>query len=153
MDKWEDDSDDDGGSSARMESFSAPSVPDGGVPDLDEFLRLLSNRRRRYALYYLREHDLRDRTALARYVAAELAGTDPEDVADDRVREVETMFVHVDVPMLEESGVVSSDRRTGTLCLDYPSAAVETLLDACAAFDDPNVAGESGDASDGPAKE
>ena len=150
MDERDGCSDGNGGTSVRTGPTGVRGVADGGAPDLDEFLRLLSNRRRRYALYYLREHDLRERDRLARYVAAELAESGPEDVADGRIEEVETMLVHVDVPMLEETGVVSADHRTETLRFDYPSSSLDALLEACAALEefDANGHGEIGGAWD-----
>ncbi|WP_226480545.1 DUF7344 domain-containing protein [Natrinema amylolyticum] len=133
----------------EREPIVASSVADGGVPDLDELLRVLSNRRRRCVLYCLLADDLRDVDALAKHVAARLERTGPESVEDARYEEIKVTLVHADIPMLAETGVVSYDRRTGDLRLDYPPTPIETLLESCAAVDEYADADEvRGDGSD-----
>lgn len=135
----------------EVEPVSVPGVTDGGVPDLDEFLRVLSDRRRRCALYCLWEDDLRDLDALAKHVAARLERTSPEEVSESQYEEAKVALIHIDVPLLEETGVVSYDQRNENLCLDYPPAPLETLLDACATLDEyadrPDGSDGSGDGS------
>lgn len=125
------------GRDAAIEGDAASAtVTDGGVPALDEFVRVLSERRRRCILYCLREDNVADIGGLARRVAARLDRTSPKEVSERRRETVEISLVHVELPMLADAGVVSYDRRTGTLRLDHPSAPVKTLLDACATFDE-----------------
>lgn len=111
-------------------------VADEGMPDIDEFLRVLSDRRRRCVLYCLLADDLRDVSALARRVAARLDRTSPDDVTDARYEQLRITLVHVDIPMLAETGIVSYDRRTGDLRLDSPPTPVERLLESCATLED-----------------
>ena len=121
---------------ANGNAVTASSIADGGTPDLDEFLRILSNRRRRCVLYCLVADDLRDVDRLAKRVTARLERTVPDTVDDARYEEMKTNLIHVDIPMLADTGVVSYDRRNGNLCLDYPPAPIETLLESCAALDE-----------------
>ncbi|ELZ19540.1 hypothetical protein C477_07718 [Haloterrigena salina JCM 13891] len=122
-----------GGSQNRTATPS--DAVDGARPDLDDHLRLLCERRRRYALYLMRERNAEELSVLARRVAAELAETTPDAVDETRRAEIETLFVHVDIPMLETANVVSHDRRIETLSLEDLPESLETALDACAAID------------------
>ncbi|SEW14257.1 DUF7344 domain-containing protein [Natrinema salifodinae] len=130
-----------------------PTVTDGGVPALDEFVRVLSERRRRCLLYCLWEDDVRDVDDLAGRVATRLDRLSPDEAAESRREAVEISLVHVDLPMLEDVGIISYDRRTRTLSLDHPPMPIETLVDACetldecAHVDERRESGESTDAS------
>ncbi|NUB89545.1 hypothetical protein HTZ84_20380 [Haloterrigena sp. SYSU A558-1] len=121
--------------SSRNETATPTDAVDGGGSDLDEFLRLLGERRRRYALYVMRERNVEELSVLARRIAAELAGATPDAVDETRRKEVETMLVHADVPALAAAGIVSYDRRTETLSLEHLPESLETVLDACATID------------------
>ncbi|MFD1563454.1 hypothetical protein ACFR99_07825 [Haloarchaeobius amylolyticus] len=114
----------------------------GGISDPDEWLQLLSDRRRRYLLYCLRDDDVRKQGTLARRVAARLAHTSPEEVPERRSETVEASLVHVDIPMLADAGVVSYDRRTGTIRFDDLPDGLEHLLDACATLDESRGSGD-----------
>ncbi|MDF9744613.1 DUF7344 domain-containing protein [Natrinema salsiterrestre] len=108
---------------------------DDGAADLDELLRILSNRRRRCVLYCLDAADHRDVETLAKRVVTRLERTVPDDRAEVRYDDVELSLVHVDIPMLEDADVISYDRRRGDLCLDCPPTRIEPLLETCAALD------------------
>ena len=113
----------------------AAAGPSGGVddaPELDEFLSLLSERRRRDALYWLRDRDAGTVDALAERIVAERTGETPADIDETERERIRTKLVHVDIPTLAAAGLVSYDRRTGTLRFDYPPQAVDALLEACA---------------------
>ncbi|SER18580.1 DUF7344 domain-containing protein [Natrinema salaciae] len=121
----------DRGERAESERVAASSASGAGDPDLDEFLRVVSDRRRRCALYSLASGDPQTVDALATHVAARLERTSPDAVSESQRDAVRVMLVHADIPRLEETGVVSYDRRTETLRLDYPPARIETLLETC----------------------
>lgn len=109
--------------------------PDGGTTEaLDEVFSLLADRRRRYALYHLRERagtgdrevsvGLRD---LAREVAAFEQGTDPEQVLEDEYERVYLGLQHNHVPRLADAGVVEYDREQSTVAV----VEVDEPLSAC----------------------
>lgn len=148
----ETDPDSDGGhrtGELEDEPIVTSNVADGGVPTLDAFLHVLRNQRRRCVLHCLFADDLRDVSTLARRVAARLDQTTPDDVADDRYEQVRVALVHVDIPMLAETGIVSYDRRSGDLCLDSPPAPIERLLESCATLEThtDSTEGSEGDTS------
>lgn len=126
----------DRGEGSENEAITASNGPGRGDPDLDDFIRLVSDRRRRCAMYCLMAEDLRTVDALATHVAARLERTTPDAVSESQHEAVRVMLVHTDLPLLEETGVISYDRRTGTLRLDYPPARVETLLETCVGLDE-----------------
>lgn len=98
---------------------------DTGVPaeSVDEALSLLADRRRRYALYHLRDGDgggipLGE---LARGVAAVERDTDPDHVPEDEFERVYLGLRHNHVPRLEDAGVVEydeDDNRVGFVGID-----------------------------------
>ncbi|ADB62106.1 hypothetical protein Htur_3242 [Haloterrigena turkmenica DSM 5511] len=133
--------------SSRNGTETPTDAVDGGGSDLDEFLRLLGERRRRYALYVMRERNVEELSVLARRIAAELAGATPDAVDETHRKEVETMLVHADVPALAAAGIVSYDRRTETLRLEHLPEPLEAVLEACATPD--GVDSLTGEGADG----
>ena len=115
--------------------------------DLDELLCLVSERRRRYVLYVMRERHTEDLTGLARRVAAELAETTPDAVDETHREAIETLLVHADVPALAAADLVSYDRQTETLRLESLPEPLETVLEACATLDD--IDPSAGEAAEG----
>ncbi|TMT87585.1 hypothetical protein E2L06_13725 [Haloterrigena sp. H1] len=111
-------------------------VADGGTPDLDQFLSVLRDRRRRCVLYCLLDGDVRERGVLARRVAARLDRVSPADVPERRSDQVEAALAHVDLPMLAAADVISYDHRTGSFQFDDLPGPLEALIDACAPFDE-----------------
>ncbi|WP_126662157.1 DUF7344 domain-containing protein [Haloterrigena salifodinae] len=123
------------GDSSQNGTVTPTDAVDGGGSDLDKFLRLLCERRRRYALYVMRERSTEELSVLARRIAAELDGTTPDAVDETHRKTIETMLVHADVPALAAAGIVSYDRRTETLRLEGLPEPLEAVLDACATPD------------------
>lgn len=82
------------------------------TPSLDTVFDLLSNRRRRYAVYYLVDDggDPVDCEALAERVAAWEVGDDP---SDERVERVAADLTHIHLPKLDAANVVDFDDRSG----------------------------------------
>ncbi|QCC60429.1 hypothetical protein NP511_00285 [Natrinema thermotolerans] len=100
------------------------------MPSLDLVFDLLSNRRRRYALYYLNQQSdgvatvaaLAQNVVAFERIAAEDADRDsarsPPDRDADPADERETVRVelrHVHLPKLEDAGVLEHDRRSETV--------------------------------------
>ena len=88
------------------------------TPSLDMIFEVLSNRRRRHALYYL--YDQPDGVAtIEELTAAVVAGveessTGREDVTE-RLDRIRTELHHVHLPKLEDVGVVERDQRSETV--------------------------------------
>lgn len=100
------------------------------TPSLDLIFDLLSNRRRRYVLYYL--HDQPDGVATMDEVtdgvltlqstvsnadsgAEPGACPDPEPGSDERRQQLRTELQHTHLPKLADAGVIEHDRRSETI--------------------------------------
>ena len=87
---------------------------DGDDATLDAVFRALAAERRRTVLSILAEEDRSLETeTLARRVAARDAETIEREVAQDRVDEVLTSFVHIHGPTLADASLVEYDAETG----------------------------------------
>ena len=104
-----------------MMNADSPDVSDGYVkedsgvsPALDAALDLLSNRRRRYALYYLREQG---GAVTLQALASEIASRerDGEDDADPDVAHVRADLYHSQLPRMDSAGVVAFDKDDGVV--------------------------------------
>lgn len=101
-----------------------------GDGDLDDALRLLGDRPRRYLLYFLREQGAASLDELADVVAGWLAaGADGPTVGPDERARVLADLYHVHVPLLVDHGVVAVDGETGEVSLSSVSAPLDRLLD------------------------
>lgn len=101
---------------------------------LSEVLAALADRRRRYALYYLRECGGANVDAVAeRVVALERERTD----ADPTVEQVRTMLHHVHLPALRAAALVEYDPRGNDVAYAEPPVSLDALLDAAASIETP----------------
>lgn len=105
---------------------------DDGPENLDAFLKVLSTRRRRYVLYYLRRNELADIDELARHVTAAIRDVPEDAITNDRIEKTKAGFIHSDFPRLREIGVVEYDHRNGTVRYRQPSRIGTVLLRVCA---------------------
>ena len=97
---------------------------DGGVTEqIDQILVALSDRHRRYALYYLVDHPITDLETVIRTVIRH--GTDHPPSQEETVQ-LTIEFQHRHLPKLEETGVIEYDKRTTTL--RYHRSPVFTAL-------------------------
>lgn len=119
-----------------MMNAESPDVSDGyaregGIsPTLDATLDLLSNRRRRYALYYLREQggSVPLDTLAAKIASWESDGDDDPDVANVRAD-----LYHSQLPRLDSANVVAFDADEGIVELaDESDSPVTEYLDLAA---------------------
>lgn len=108
--------------------------PDGLVrdssvsDDLDRFLDVLADRRRRYLLYYLvaRQDEAVEREELTEAVCEyERAGADTSDEPDPE--SVSTDLHHRVLPRLDDEGVLDYDTRQGTVRVTYHSSLAALL--------------------------
>lgn len=112
-------------------------VPDGGQR-FDELFDALSDARRRYVLYHLRDETQATVSDVARQVAAWERGTDPADVDEEEIDEVRTALYHNHLPKLREARIVDYDDRTEQLVYRDPPGIVETCLERCRPADVPD---------------
>jgi len=104
--------------------------------DLDEVLRAISNRERRFALYYLRERGSSSVERLADVVGTWLAvedGTAPADV-EERDRLFRALR-DSHLPALSEVGLVEYDPVEGAVSLVPPCGVVDPLLETTASLE------------------
>ena len=91
------------------------------TPSLDQVFDLLSNRRRRYALYYLYEQDdgVATLDELTDHVVALESRDDDATVelgaSEEFAVQVRTELQHVHLPKLEDAGVLEHDQRSETV--------------------------------------
>ncbi|WP_049920853.1 DUF7344 domain-containing protein [Halopiger djelfimassiliensis] len=90
------------------------------TPSLDLVFDLLSNRRRRYALYVLYEQP--DGVATVEELTDDIvsferqySGAESETGIDDRKQRIRTELQHVHLPKLEDAGMLEHDQRSETV--------------------------------------
>ncbi|WP_408957752.1 hypothetical protein [Natrinema sp. 74] len=111
---------------------------DGGKRKLETLLAVLANRRRRYALYYLRENEVADIDELARWLTE--TGENPQTSAnEDRFGRAKTALIHTSLPRLREAGCIEYDRRSGTVRYRRPSQSLAALLEVCSELESPSM--------------
>lgn len=108
-----------------------PSRADDGER-IDELLRALSDRRRRCALYALREAGRAELDEFAVRTAVRVHGRPRDALSEDAVEGLRCQLHHVHLPVLEETGAVEYDSRSGTVFYRDPPEALETFLEYCA---------------------
>lgn len=119
-----------------MMNTDTPDVADGFArgnrdisPALDATLDLLSNRRRRYVLYSLREQE---GSATVEELADRVTSLEEDDGEADRDR-VRTDLHHNQLPRLEDAGAVTFDAERGYVTLaDDAGGPLSEYLDLAA---------------------
>lgn len=95
----------------------------------DTIFDILSSSRRRYVLYYLRQAEGPvELTALADHVAAWENQTEIENLTDREKKRVYVSIYQTHIPKLDQAGVVSWDRDTGTVSLSDEAYRIEDYL-------------------------
>lgn len=127
-------SDDDIGQSEEQET----PVPNGGMrPLLGRVFAALANRRRRYVLYCLRDHDQAQVEDLAVQITAwEEDCPIPEAPVED-VERVRSELVHSHLPKLEDYDLIEYDPRSETVRYTYPPSLLEEAVELSATFEKP----------------
>lgn len=103
---------------------------------LDDVLRVISDRERRFALYYLRERESTSVRRLADVVATWLAvedGTAPADV-EERDRLLEALR-GTHLPTLSDVGLLEFDGEADEVALVPPCGVVDPLLETTASLE------------------
>lgn len=104
------------------------------LPSREEIFEVLSNRRRRYTLHYLKQLDEGSEATLgeiATHVAAWEQGREPSEVAYDDRKSVQTSLYQTHLPKLEEKNLIEyypdSDRVTRRESADTIDFYLETV--------------------------
>ncbi|WP_306059592.1 DUF7344 domain-containing protein [Natronococcus wangiae] len=95
-------------------------ITDETTPSLDLVFDLLSNRRRRYALYYLYEQpdgvatvdELTDSVVTFEHRTAD---SETEGAPDVRRETIQTELQHIHLPKLADAGMLEHDQRSDTV--------------------------------------
>ncbi|NKE35540.1 hypothetical protein GWG54_06860 [Natronococcus sp. JC468] len=103
----------------------------GDRSSIDEYLSLLSDRRRRDVLYCLSEAEVTSVESLAATIVAREASVPPERLSSDDRERVQVDLYHVHLPKLSDRGLIEYDARSGTVRRSSPADALETLLECC----------------------
>ncbi len=110
-------------------SVSGPMAPEAQDLSRDVVFQLLSSPRRRFVLYYLREHggetELED---ITRALAAWETGKPAEDLGDDDEKRVYVSLYQTHIPKLEENGIVEYDPDTTRVSLTDAADQVDRYL-------------------------
>lgn len=105
--------------------------------NLDDVVAAVARRRRRYALYCLREEGFLELEALARQVAARQTDRHPGAVPQADVDRLVTEFRHNDLSVFERADSVEYDDRSDVVRYRDPPAVLEDLLAVLAAEEQP----------------
>jgi DNA-binding transcriptional ArsR family regulator len=97
----------------------------------DDLFEILSNRRRRYVLHYLRTADggLAELSDVVEQVAAWEQGVDREELSYDDRKSVHISLYQHHAPKLDEAGIVDYDKRGGVLELTAEAEELDVYLD------------------------
>ena len=122
-------SDDEFGKDIQQET---PVCSDGGHSLIDRVFGALAHQRRRYVLYYLRDHKRAETGDLAVQIVAWEQDVSIDEVPAEAANEVSTQLVHSHLPKLAKYNLVEYDRRSGSVCYNHPPSLLEKLLDLAA---------------------
>lgn len=112
-------------------------INDGGKPLLSRIFAALTNQRRRYILYYLRDNDQAQTNELATQIVSWEQDIPLKDVPSEEAEQVQVNLVHSHLPKLEDYGLVEYDRRSETVCYTYPPALLDEALELTASIENP----------------
>ena len=99
--------------------------------DRERLFELLSNRRRRFVIHYMKRHP-DERVAmgeLSTQVAAWEHGIDPEEIEYDQRKRVHTALYQHHAPKLADAGVVNYDANRGEIELADTGAEIDLSLE------------------------
>lgn len=106
--------------------------------NLDDVVAALARRRRRYALYCLRDEEYLELEGLARQVAAWQTDRSADAVPDADVEQLVLEFEHNDLEVFRRAGCVEYDARSGVVRFREPPAVLVELLDVVADVEHPD---------------
>jgi len=118
------------GRNGDEDSGERVSDPDG--ISNDDLFEVLSNRRRRYTLHYLKQHadEAVEMGDLSTQIAAWETDTPPEELAYDERKRVHTSLYQYHAPKLDDAGIVDYDSGRGVVELTDAGADLDLYLEA-----------------------
>jgi len=112
---------------------------DDATLSTDVLYDVLTNRRRRYTIHYLKQRagDPVEMGDLSTQVAAWETGTDPEALAYDERKRVHTSLYQHHAPKLDDAGIVDYDSQRGVIELTEAGSDLDLYLEAVSGRDIP----------------
>lgn len=105
-------------------TYTGPDT-NGVDPSVDELYDVFANRRRRYALHYLKQVEGRtDFGEMAEQIAAWEHGKSQQEVTSDERKYVYSALQQRHLPKMDESGLVEFDKRGGSV---EPTSSLEEV--------------------------
>lgn len=99
------------------------------APDtVDDTFHVLRDRERRYALYFLLEHETASLETIADVVTGWTLASESGTAGRAAREEVHLNLIHRHVPMMVDAGVVAYDGETDTLSLDPCPATTRSFV-------------------------
>ena len=97
----------------------------------DDLFEVLSNRRRRYTLHYLKQHadEAVEMGDLSTQIAAWETGSPPEELAYDERKRVHTSLYQYHAPKLDDAGIVDYDSDRKTIILRKSARQVDLYME------------------------
>lgn len=131
--------DESGSENERSRTAGDSGRPDrnGYRPRFEALLEILTSRRRRYALYYLRDREVTDLDSLATHLASIGRDVTVTALSDEELSRVKTQLVHTDLPALADAQLIEFDRRSGAIRYSAPPPLLEGVLRLSAHIDTP----------------
>lgn len=98
---------------------------------LDDVFAALTDRRRRYTLYYLQEGKRASLDEIAERIAAWEHDRSVDEVSDDTRAEIEIALYHNHLPQLREAGMIDYNGDSEMVVFQEPTEIVELCLEQC----------------------
>ena len=122
---------------SRTDGGPSQSERNGDQTQLEALLEALTSRRRRYALYYLRDQEVTDLDSLATYLASVEGNVATAALSDAEITRVKTDLVHTDVPALADARLIDHDPQNEVIRYSAPPTPFEAFLRLSAQIDAP----------------
>lgn len=110
---------------------------DGGYSLTERIFGALSNKRRRYILYFLQDNNYTTVESLATQIATWEQSSPSNAVPKATLENIHTQLVHSDLPKLADYGIVEYDDRSGAIRYSDPPALLEEALTIAALVEKP----------------
>lgn len=123
--------------SSKRTPQDAPPINDGGTSLPTRIFRALVHQRRRYTLYYLRDHEQAQTDDLAIQIVAWEQGVPKHEVPAEEAKRVKTNLVNSQLPKLEDYGLIEYDSRSGAVSYSYPPEILDEALELAAIIETP----------------
>ena len=122
---------------SRTDGGPSRSERNGYQTQLEALLEALTSRRRRYALYYLRDQEVTDLDSLATHLASVEGNVATAALSDEAITRVKTELVHTELPALADARLIEYDPRSEVIRYSAPPAPLEAFLRLSARIDAP----------------